>query len=447
MSILEQLPCNLPIANYICATTKRIENRSCPIKAVVIVPLGTSYASYIPQVTFPYINENFSQIPISVHYAISQKGELAQFVGTQDTAFGVRDYNSPSYPFVTVPTPSTKDGLNCPYIFIGVEIPFANNIAVELCPTKFELSQFQKHVLAKLICCVTNLYGLTPSTATIIDGYALDTRLDSFFLPTDLIAQVIEASENNCWNDNPLLLCTDNGNGSPVDPNPTDPDCPDCEDDTCCPLHKARIAVVENTINNLNNTIATLQTQVTAQTNAISAVNQQVTDIVNHYLQIIAKFDQIEDCFNCLCPQQSQLQRIEYELSGSENAQSLLPLAPTLLKLPIQISDSNPAVANSSSYFIAQLDTACNYVVQLALTLEYSEYFAGGEVWVDMVSCSGRQRIATQSMAGDGVASLFGQVALSPTSNPCNVWFEVFTNDNKDGARTIEYANVKIQCS
>lgn len=438
-----QLPCNIRIANYICATNKKYENNTCDIQAICLVPLGTSYESYIPQVMFPYVNENFSQIPISVHFAVNQKGETAQFVGVQDVARGLRDYYNPTYPNRPIPTPTNKRDLNCPFIFIGVEIPIKNTSAIETCPIEYTLTEKQKEAIARLICCVMKLYGLTASATTIIDGYSLDSRLDTFFLPSDLIALAVQSQENDCCNSETPPTPTP----VPCEHEENDCGCITCEDDTCCPQHKADIAVLVNTVGALTVRVDELETLVASQTAVINNINAQLIEVNDHYQQILDKFDMIEQCFNCLCPQQTAMQRIEYELSGSENWQQLLPLAPTKLKLPIQISDNNPAVANSSSYFIAQLVTPCTYIVQVSLTLETSEYFSGSEVWVDMVSCVGRTKIASQFVSGDGVVSLFGQAPLTPNVFPCNVYFEVFTNDNKDGSRKIEYANVKLQCS
>lgn len=445
------LPCNIKVAEYLCDSPRVIEGRACnSVTAIVLVPLGTTYESYTNMVSFPYVPETFSQIPVSVHFTVARDGRVAQYANVLDTVKGVRDYVNPSYPFRPIPTPPTVSEKNCPFVFVGVEVPLPNTGAVELCPTTYEMEQFQRLQLTKVVCCIAKQFGIVPSADTVIVGYDLDTRLTLLTdLPNGFIEDLIDASQNDCWDGLSTPLCIGNGGSGNVgggDGNGDESPCVDCLDSTCCPEHGAKIAVLENTIEAQNAVITQLQTEVGGYSGTLISLNNQLADIVSHYQQILAKFDAVEDCFNCLCPQQSNSFGLDYEASGSENIQALLPLSPTLLRAPIQIADTSPATANSSSYFIAQLNQNCNHEITVNLALVYSEYFDGSKVWVDMVTCDGRVRIAETTVTGNGAVSLSGMAMFNPTMTPCSVWFEVYTNDNKTGSKFIDYARIRMSC-
>jgi hypothetical protein len=430
-----------------CNNNTRFEISNVSKVAFIIVPLNVSVESYWNILRFPYINQ-VGNIPASVHFSIDTNGIAYQYESIKKTAFGLNAYNSPTFPNRPIPTPSNKTGLNERYVFIGVECDTVLDLNFTgSCDNPYVLNEKQIDSLALLLCCKHKELGLIPSNDTITDGYNLNVSLVSYRNPTTLLHKVISLFQDNCRVINTEIAntnATNSGNGS-NNPNET---CLDCKDSTCCPEHTVKINAQNLIIESLVADNVTLNNNLSLALGRIEMFERQITGLNTLIRSLLSRFEEIDDCFRCLCSQSTNSEVIEYEQAGSENEQILVPFAPTKLRVPIQISDTMPASVTNTSYFNAILNrNNCIPKVDITVSLGLSDYNRNSQVTLTMFVCGVPTVIASRTITGSGAVTLQAlDVTMNVTSPTCDVYFEVMTTDNKTPSKKIIYSRIKIYC-
>lgn len=378
------------------------------------------------------------------HYVVSEQGYILELIEPTIQVPHFHQYTAPSW----TGKPSTGAGSTDPDE-IAIHIALSE-IALP-CNT---LSIPQGRELARLLCCLCEAFNATliPDNLHIILANEIDANRVQYIgssLPSTMLSSV-----QTCLNGG--VPAPYNGSNNLF------------QDPNCCVVNANNLATLQTAFDALvprvtavEAGLAALQTALTTLTGRVDTIEPIVNLLNTEYDGLVRSNDaisiylkSIESCLGCLCPSDLDVGTIEYVLNLAQDQQRVDPNVNRWINFPNKISDLRPEAVRVGSLWTVDLPSG-NYQMVVTARLSSSDYCNGCKVWIDMVRCGVKTRIAEKTLtAGIQVVSIgsdtdaFGAWAGTlSTSNVCtDMHFEIGTDSETAIPRhkILENASVKI---
>lgn len=406
---------------------------SCQPLAFVIHRLPMAMAQYDLEVGRPIAATHYYTVPPtprSVHMLFAGTGVAHQYVKPEDVAWGINGLSDP-----------TADALAA-----ICDTAYPDRSLIHLAFDSAGATPDAIRSMANAICCWALKFNIPVDAAHVLDAADFNDGEDALGgVPLQLIQDA--------------AACVQAGGAlPPADPIPPGLGATIQQLIACCNTNTAAIAQLSADLDALSAwkaatvaELAALQTTVAAlqsccaQLDTIPAINGQIADL-------LSCVNTIKACTDRLCPDPcatGDCYDIHYQLAGSASKQVITPNAPVRINASTKIDDAPAPLTQvvAGPLWTARLECACNWTVAVTAQLAMGEWCAGKKVWIDMVSCSGRVRVAEWTSTGGPSAPVLsgnGVVVVPPA--PCTVYFEIGTDDTTAPLRTLEYADVQLTC-
>ena len=413
-------------------TTGRFTSGHCdnPVEAIVLTPIAMDYQQYLTlvQTPEPFGFPGTINIPQSVHFVITQTGTYVQMVDIQDTAWGLRTLETPTWPLAsTIPA----SDINCPFIYIGYE--------------GTEISDLQTDALVPLLCCLADHLGIALDALTVIAAIDLNVQIDDLpGVPPNVIALA-----NNCIENPPPVsplgwsyivetlmalqaCCLElTGKVEALEAH-------DVEQDACIASLEEQVAVIPE----LEARIA----QVEGLASVVEVLQMQVltnTQVLNKYM----------DCFTdkCFAPLLGPApgECVEYSL-GVGQAMTLTPNVPVWINFPNQVIDTEPQTVLPGPLWAASLERPCMNTIEVSVTIDPSEWCVGEKAWIDIVICGQTTRLQTWTAPSNGpqpALVLTGNTMVTVPPECRDVHVVSGVSDVTTPNKVISSGNINICCT
>lgn len=405
---------------------------NCQPLAIVIHQLKMSYEEYVADLSRDLSSSSLYTnpvIPRSVHFLFNRDGNGVHVVDTGDTAWGLNGMQNPTAVASAI---------------VGAQT-YPDRVLLHIAFEDGGCTSQALQSAANVICCWALQYNIPIDAAHILD--AVEFNDDEDFLGG--VPQILFQMASACF--------AQGGAMPPPDPIPSGLAVTIAALQKCCTDRTnevialtARIAALENfraqdraLIDDLLARVVSLEHN-QFPTNLLPGIFSQLNALTQEVekLKICAHKVCGDDCPPTTCT------NIHYRIDRESQYQLIPPLVNTWLFAngSTKIDDSVPPQVLNSALWNAYLTCACSWKIQVTVHISLRDWCAGKEIWLDMVSDLGRQRLDTKVQAGGlNDPTLTGSTVLVVPPNT-NVHFEIATNDNRMAQIIVDYADVQITC-
>lgn len=207
----------------------------------------------------------------------------------------------------------------------------------------------------------------------------------------------------------------------------------------CCDANTAAIAGLQLQINNLTGLVLGLIPVI----NSCAPMAQAAYDEVQ---SIRIYLESVKNCLDCLCPADVAKGVIEYHLQAANDAQVVTPNVNRWINFASKVTDLVPERVMVGPLWTANLDGGTHNAEVLVQYMP-ADYCAGCKVWLDLVQCGVRTRVAEITLTG-GVqpVTITWNGAITITT-PCpDLHFETGTDSTlgTPSYKVVEYASFKV---
>lgn len=375
---------------------------------------------------------------VGYHYVIGDTGISTKLAEPLFQLPNLHAYSTPTW----AGKPSSGNGATDPDEIV-IHVALAN---ITLPCDSYTLAQYNE--LVRLLCCLIAQFHTT-----------ISPDANHVLLPPG-----IDASQTDYYDDSeiPSQLFTDvstclGGGDIPLDEE---------EISNCCTDNAALITALAARVTTAETALATaitdidtlqgqvadlldwkdvIQAQVNTQQTVVDGVDAQ-TDNNSTYLA------SIKACLDLVCPTVSACAVIEYAYASSLHNQIIVPNVNRIVNFAAKISDQNPAVVRAGPLWKANLQAGV-YNIVVAARFTSALWAAGNKVWLELVACGVRTRIAEVTLtAGTQVVTISSETnAYSPWDGQYEIesacpdfHIEIGTNSVSTGSKTVDNASIVI---
>ncbi len=207
----------------------------------------------------------------------------------------------------------------------------------------------------------------------------------------------------------------------------------------CCDANAAAIAGLQLQINSLTGLVVGLIPVI----NAAAPLAQAAYDEVQSIRLYLAS---IQSCLECLCPADLAKGVIEYRLQAAGDALIVTPVVNRWINFADKITDLVPERVTPGPLWTANLDGG-THNAEVSVRYAPSDYCTGCKVWLDIVQCGVRTRLAELVLtAGIQPVTISWNGAITITT-PCpDLHFETGTDSTlgTPSYKVVEYASFKV---
>lgn len=410
--------------------------------AIVIHYLADDYTTVRDSQIVQTVQTANFDTAIGYHYLISDLGISTRLANPTLWIPNLHEYTSPTWS--EIPDEGDPGHDNPDEVVIHIAL---TNISLP-CNSYTDAQALE---LVRLLCCLKQAFNST-----------IDLDADHIFLPPILDVNQTDYYDGSELEDSIIadaIECINTGNvGSLLDQiiNPN-----------CCDDNETAIAALDTRIDTLETTATTLTAAVAALdarldiVEAWQATNQDMIDLlstqypgITEELQSIREFlATVKTCIDEVCPNNSYCGIIQYSLTQVGNFQRIFSNINKIVNFAEKIVDLNPAAVRIGPLWRVNL-LAGTYQFVVSARLSEAEYAEGDKVWLNLVSCGVRTKIAEITLeAGSDT------VEISTTNNLFDNWdnnvvfsapcsdthIEIGTDSEvTPGYKTLEYANIVI---
>lgn len=405
---------------------------NCAIKGIVLHKVRLPYAEYLAEMQRDIPSSFIFTDPVyprSVHYLFDEFGNAVRAVVDENPAWGLNNLLFP-----------TQRALN---LIVNQAYPDLSLLHIAIDSAGFTQNSISN--IAKLICCLCIEYGIPADADHIVD--AVEFNEDEDYLggvPLQLFQLVTSCIQAG-------------GNQSPQDPIPAGLAQTILELRACCADKETKITALTQRVAVLETQATQAQTDITNLLGRVFALESNqlpTTALPAIYAQINTLTQAVEKLKVCAskvcgdeCPP-TTCRNIHYRIDREEQYQLIPPLVNTWLFAngSTKIDDSVPPQVLNSALWTAQLSCSCAWKISISVHIQMRDWCASKEIWIDMVTDTGRFRIATsQQTGGLDAPTLTGSTVLVVPPD-ANVHFEIASNDNRMAQIIVDYADVQITC-
>lgn len=354
--------------------------------AVVIHLLADDFTTVMNNQIIQTVQTVNYNTAVGYHYLVSNTGIAIKLVNPLEQVPNLHNYNEPAWEGV----PESGAGSTDPdEIVVHVAL---TNISLP-CNT---LTQAQQRELVRVLCCVVAAFNSTleADDSHIFLPDVLDISQADYYdgssLPESLFSQTGE-----CLNGNVPSLFTA------------------LDEENCCTENSEAIEALQETVETLQGNVSDLVTNLATaiarigeleewQESAAPIIETVGTkyDALSGELQSIRIFlASIKACLDEVCPAVDNCGVIEYSLSQVGDAQVVIPVYDRHINFPDKISDRNPAIVKTGPLWSADLP-AGTFGVVVTARLASSSYANGNKVWLTLVECGIKTKIAELTLSG-----------------------------------------------
>jgi uncharacterized coiled-coil protein SlyX len=353
---------------------------------------------------------NYTDLPRSVHYIISANGNVTKIVNADDTAWGVNE-NSPS---------------NLAQNLISGMPTNPDASLIHIAFEKFGITSQSVKMAARIICCLSQDYGISPSSSTILNISEFSPIQDVLSaVPTELIPLSQDCSEIY----NPGLECV---------PDPVAKAC--CEKNTEDIKDLAnRVSALEISQAKQNQDIASLSDKL----DTLMACCSQVSSLQAQIDGLMSLVLKLKECTDCVCPADIPAQSVHYQCA---NEQIGTAGESRTVNFCTKLADTSPPSVLSGALWSDCISTAGIHQINPIVRLANRKWCAGKIVTMDLVICGNRYNLVTyDTKNGNEAVTLMPAspfiINLDDSQLPCCAHVEIFTNDATNAMFVIEYAD------
>lgn len=318
------------------------------------------------------------------HYVISDTGITIELVNPTLQIPNLHEYTNPTW------TEQPEDGA-------GETDP--DEVVIHVALTNIQLpcnsyTQAQERELIRLLCCLVEAFNSTISVTS-----------NHIFLPPAIDAEQTDYYDGSSIPDELLTDVSACLSGDIVFPgdNPATASC-------CDTITEAQEELAER-VTTAEGKITDLEDEVEALTERVVELEQWQATVAPGLAESLAKYDalvlqvqglqqylaSIQPCLDTVCPANLSCGVIEYSLSQAQDFQAVNPNINRWVNFPDKISDLSPATVRAGALWTANLP-AGNYGIVVTARLSSSDYVNGEKVWLELVYCNQRIRIAEKTL-------------------------------------------------
>jgi hypothetical protein len=422
----KMLNCNF--SKIICSSFPRTVGRPAEGILGIVIEWITEEALNAATAQATVASSTFQNIR-GFHYYIGNLGNVYETESIQNSIPNLYFSYHPSINYLPGYDSNTNPNVNPDPYFIYIALCSVNALSPAI-------TDAQYNALVNLICCINQAYNIAVDASHIITpddlNYSIENVRDyrDFILPASLFA---DASEAGCTL---RASIPESGSGGSSSPGTVIPPIP-----ACCDDNAADIIALSNQVNSLSLLVTSLINSVNSAVPLAQAAYDQAKETAIYLAGL-------RHCFDCLCPSDLSHGRIEYQLVNENDRLAVLPNVNRWINFPTKITDLIPERVQTGPLWTVQLDQG-TYPAEVNLRFSPSDYCVGCKVWLDVVICGVKTRIAQQVIltAGVQVVNLNWSGSLIIPVSGCNdIHFETSTNTTlgTPAYKILECATVKI---
>lgn len=301
------------------------------------------------------------------------------------------------------------------------------------------MTEAQYLALQQIICCILETYPNLPLTNIVTpdeinrdpsEPYLL--AYEDFSIPSTLVIDTTRRCASLGGGSSTSGCDEGSGDGGAgVNGIPPVP--------ACCDANTAAIAGLQLQINNLTGLVLGLIPTINTSAPLAQAAYDEVQSM-RLYLE------SVKHCLDCLCPADVAKGVIEYRLQAVGDAQVVTPNVNRWINFASKITDLVPERVMTGPLWTANLDGG-THNAEVSVRYAPADYCAGCKVWLDIVQCGVRTRVAELTLTGGVQPVTISWNGAITITTPCpDLHFETGTDSTlgTPSYKVVEYASFKV---